>query len=335
MKKFFKGLMIFLLIILMIPVLVIGLMYTPIKSKNIVDAVEVSPEDLLSESLQDINIIDGGDASIKHIDIEKYLTYAVKESVKDEEMVDIDTIKFDGKENGEIKLRAYARVLPIKFPVRLTLKLNTENIGDYLNINVKSIKVGNIPLPKSLIGKLIAKEIPKDELESNEIINYIDAEDLEIELSYDAISTQFKQFGELGKLNIDEEGFNISVKPSEQLSKTASALEKGIKPIAKEIINSLDNIKKDLSQQEAKAIEKVETIITKIEQDNIEEVTAAEITEVVTEVKKLDEKKVQEIVGVLMKTTSAQIKENLIKTFAKNLSDEEVKEVMKKIEGSK
>lgn len=330
MKKLLKIVGILFLICILGVGFFIFLLYSPSKDYALNNTDAITVESIMSNSLSDVNLVNGGHALIKYKDIENYLNRKIVTNFKNEQVIKLKGFELDDNNKNDLSIKAYANIELLSkfhFPISITLKVHVENEPPNIIATIKKVKLSKIPIPYKLFSNILNDKIDLSSLKENEIIKDINLEKLEIKIDYSSIISRIKAFGEISDFKIEEEGLSIKIKPNEFITEIFVNEFKPSVSLINTQIEKLEN--KITSPEQNEVLENVKDILVKLEENKIEEIKVSDVTKIATDINKFDEDNKKEFIEIIIQNIDKNSQQEIINTFSEILSKEKLEELQK------
>lgn len=325
MKKTFKFTGFILILILIILISFTFLLYSP--SEDIAERDNADINEILSNSLKNVSLVDGGNVLISYYDIERFLNYKLSELDSNIPRLSIKSIDVY-KEENELTFILYSKVSvneKIKFPISLKLISNVQNSENEIAFELKKLKLSKITLPiKKVVNSLDNKFDIYNSLDNN-YIKELNIENLNIILDKEKLIEDFTSIYNIEDIRFNKDGIVINITPNKILNEI----------IYDNIMPTIDIISKDIekfensvtNEKEKEIISKVKNIVTKAKDDNLENIKASDITDILNEINDISEDRKAEITEIFSKNIKEKNKKELINALKVNFSEEELNKI--------
>lgn len=308
----------------------IFLLYSPSKDYDFNNTDAITVESIMSNSLNDVNFVNGGHALINYKDIENYLNKKIVIKFKNEQVIKLKGFELDGNNKNDLSIKAYANIELLSkfhFPISITLKTHIESDAQNIIATIKKVKLSKIPIPYKIFSNILNDKIDLSSLKENEIIKDIDLEKFEIKIDYSSIISRTKAFGEISDFKIEEEGLSIKIKPNEFITEI---FVNEFKPAVSLINTQIEKLENKITSPEQKEVLKnVKNIIVKLEENKIEEIKVSDVTKIADDINNFDEDNKKEFIQIILQNIDKNSQQEIINTFSEVLSKEKIKELQK------
>lgn len=330
MKKLLKIVSILFLLCILGVGFFVFLLYSPLKDYDVNNTDVITVESIMSNSLNDVNFVNGGHALIKYKDIENYLNKKIVTNFKNEQVIKLKGFELDGNNKNDLSIKAYANIELLSkfhFPISITLKTHIESDAPNIIVTIKKVKLSKIPIPYKMFSNMLIDKIDLSSLKENEIIKDIDLEKFEIQIDYSSIISKTKSIGEIKDLKFVEEGLEVFIKPNKLV---ADIFINELKPSIKIIDTQVQKLESKItSEDQKKVIENVKDILVKLEDNKLEQIKISDVTKIVTDINKFDDDNKKEFIEIIIQNIDKNSQQELINTFSEVLSEDKIEELQK------
>lgn len=303
LKALFLTIISSIVLIIIIPLIIVMLIYSPNSELPEEYSYINNQSDMYIEDyFNELDIEKMSEIVIKEEDINIiFNTYmSLDKTLKQE--YGINYLYVDLKEQG-FNIVGHSSISEFKdFPIKINISANVEYDGKSMfSIKLKRIKVGLIPLPNWLI-KYTLKHLEEEEA-------YLNIDDLSIDIDMDEYNPYFKIIG-IREIYINEKEIHINMGFVSGLGQEINKIVKSHEDI---FIESIEDVYEKLNDEEKLSADKILKSINENKGLDISDIDVNEGMEIIDEFMKLN----------------SQAQDTIIDSVKKNMSDEELTELLK------
>ena len=325
MKKFTKKLVLIFSLFIFISILIILLLYSPIKG-NIINN-NISTTKILTNSLNNVNLTNGGKANIKFNDIENLFNNKLS-NTNSNFPITLKKIKLENINDNSLKFIGYTDVKlfnTLFFPISYTFNTSIKSIDEKLNFNIKDVKVGKIRIPNKIAYNIIFSKLKSSSILDRNFIMDFNEKTGTFSLDTNLIFSNFDGIADINSLEITDDGVSFFLLPNNIIS---SIIEEDFKNSINIINKDLTNFENSITSESKKEIsKKTREIVLNIQNNQVDNITASQITDIIDDLDTLSDSSKEEFIEIFSKNIDKVYKDELIKSFKNVFSENDFSKI--------